>query len=395
MAKLTDSQKASARSILQDLIRIDSTNVSPEVAAEQRAEERIIEHLSGVCDRMGMAAELHEVWPGRCNLTAHWPDQDGVHDVAFEAHADTVGVGGMTIDPFAADVRDERVWGRGACDAKGSLATFISALDIAQKRGQRFADKIHLIATVGEETGCQGASALMDAGFRVDACVVGEPTRCQVVTAHKGALWFKMIAHGVPSHAAMPDNGRNAIYAMGRAIRFVEEQFSRELNQQEHPLLGKPTITVGTIEGGQAVNIVAARCEASIDCRFLPGQVYEDIARQLERGLETALPDDADVFELADIQGHAAMEADPNGPFVKNLLAGCRELTGQDAPKGVFFFADSGPFSQVGIQCVLFGPGDIAHAHKAEEFLELDQYYLAIESVLGWLERHADRSMLA
>lgn len=395
MGQLTDAQQAAAVSILQDLIRIDSANESRTASNERRAEERIIAHLSGVCRQLGMAVALHEVWPGRCNLTAHWPDQDGTHSVAFEAHADTVGVGGMTIEPFAADVRDQKVWGRGACDAKGSLAAFISALKIARERGQRFADKIHLIATIGEETGCDGAAALMDSGFRVDACIVGEPTRCQLVTAHKGALWFKLIAHGVPSHAAMPEIGRNAIYAMGRAIHFVEERYSRRLAEQSHPLVDRPTIAVSMVSGGQAINIVAPRCEASIDCRFLPGQAYEDVLGEFERELKTALPDDADAFELADVRGHPAMQVDPNGPLVRNLLAGCGDLTGQTEPKGVYFFADSGPFHRAGIQCVLFGPGDIADAHKAEEFLALEQYTLAVEMVLGWLERHADRSMLA
>jgi len=177
-------------------------------------------------------------------------------------------------------------------------------------------------------------------------------------------------------------------------VRFVDEQFSRELVGRDHPLLGHPTIAVSMISGGQAFNIVAPRCEASLDCRFLPGESYEQIVRRFEEGLKTTLPGDADAFELADVRGYPAMEADPNGPFVRNLLAVCGELTGQSAPEGVHYFADSGPFSQAGIQCVVFGPGDIAHAHKSEESLGLDQYFLAIETALNWLDRHADRSML-
>ncbi len=395
MPQLTDSQQAAAVALLQDLVRIDSANASVPAANERRAEERIVAHVSDVCRGLGMTVTLHEVWPGRCNLTAHWPDQQGTRTVAFEAHADTVDVGGMTTDPFAADVRDGKVWGRGACDAKGPLAAFLSALTIARERGQRFADRIYLIVTIGEETGCHGAAALMDSGFRVDACVVGEPTRCRLVTAHKGALWFKLVASGVPSHAAMPDNGRNAIYAMGRAIRFVEETFGPALAGQVHPLVGRSTIAVSTTSGGQAINIVPARCEASVDWRFLPGQDCDALAGDFERRLHEALPDDADALAVADVRGHAAVEADPDGPLVRNLLAGCRDLTGQDAPEGVHFFADSGPFHQAGVQCVLFGPGDIAHAHKAEEFVAVDEYLLAIETVLSWLGRHADRSMLA
>lgn len=395
MAALTQSERDRATEILRDLVRIDSTNVSREASNERRSEQAVIEHLSDLCSDLGMAVSLHQVWPGRSNLTAHWPDQHADRSVAFEAHVDTIGVGGMTIDPFAADIRDGKLWGRGACDAKGSLATFLSALTFAKERGQRFADKIYVIATIGEETGCHGATALMESGFRVDACIVGEPTGCRVVTAHKGALWFRLVASGMACHAAMPDNGRNAIYTMGRAIGFIETQYRARLAEQTHPLVSHPTISVGIISGGQAVNIVPPRCEAKIDCRFLPGQDYEEVVADFERSLRAALPNDADDLAVADVQGYPAMEVDPSGPLVTNLLAGCRDVTGQDAPTGVYYFADSGPFSRAGIQCVLFGPGDIAHAHKAEEFLDLDQYALAIELVLNWLGRHADRSMLS
>jgi acetylornithine deacetylase/succinyl-diaminopimelate desuccinylase-like protein len=395
MNELTDSQKASALAILRDLVRIDSTNTTRDDSNHRRSEERIINHLTAFCARLGMQIRLHEVWPGRANLTACWPDQSGSRSLALEAHADTVGAEGMTVDPFAAEVRDGRLWGRGACDAKGSLATFMAALEIAHQRSQRFADRIHLVATVGEETGCEGAAALMKTGFRVDACVVGEPTRCRLVTAHKGALWIRLAARGVPCHTSMPDRGRNAISAMARAVRFIDEDFGRRLAGPPHPLLGQPTIAVSLISGGQAVNIVAPHCEASIDCRFLPGQRHEDLVRQFENELKAALPADADAFELAEVRGYPAMEADPDGPFVRNLLAACRERTAQAAPEGVLYFADSGPFAQAAIQCVLFGPGDIAHAHTSAESLDLEQYHLAIETVLDWFDRHRDRSVLS
>ncbi len=394
MPQLTDEQRQASLSLLQDLIRIDSTNTTQADSNARRAEERIIQFVSRVCVEMGMEVSLHEVFPGRCNLTAHWPEQKAFTSIALEAHTDTVGVGGMTIDPFAADVGDGKVWGRGACDDKGSLAAFLSALRIARARGRRFADKIHLVATVGEETGCEGAYALADSGFRVDACVVGEPTNCRLVTAHKGALWFRVTAEGVPSHTSVPERGRNAIHAMGRVIRFVEEDFSRRLAGECHPLVGAPTIAVSMISGGQAVNVVPPRCEANVDWRFLPGQDVSTLAAEFERSLRAALPDDADALTVTDVRGHPAVESDPDGPLVRNLLGSCRAVTGQDAPAGVNYFTDSGPLSQARIQCVVFGPGDIANAHGAAEFLELEQFYLAIETVLDWLENHADRSLL-
>jgi len=394
MPALTESQKTRAVSVLQELINIDSTNPSREESIRRRSEERIIDHLKSSCGRLGMEVRLQEVWPGRANLVAHWPDRGGTHGLAFEAHADTVGVDGMTLDPFSGDVRDGKVWGRGACDAKGSLAAFLVALEIAGQHQRRFGDRIHLVATVGEETGCEGAAAVLKGGFRVEACLVGEPPRCRLITAHKGALWFKLVARGVPCHTSMPHQGRNAIYAMARAVRFVEEQFSRNLEQVGHPLLGHPTIAVSTIHGGQALNIVAPRCEAGIDWRFLPGQPHAELVHRFECELKTALPVDADSLGLEDVEAYPGMEADANGSLVRNLLPLCRDATGQRSPEGVLYFADSGPFHQAGIQCVVFGPGSIAQAHKAEEYIELDQYFLAIEMVLSLLERYESRSVL-
>ncbi len=394
MSGLTQDQKTEALSLLADLIRIDSANPSREESNRRRSEEQIIGYLQSVCESVGMEVRLHEVYPGRANLIGHWPDQAGRHTLAFQAHADTVGTGTMTIEPFGAEIRAGRIWGRGACDDKGSLAAFLTALKIMRHRGQKLADKPYLIVTVGEETGCEGAAALMASGFRVDACVAGEPTRCRLVTAHKGSLWFKLIAHGIPSHTAVPEKGRNAIYAMSRAIRFVEEDFAGHVSDRPHPLLGLATMTVSVISGGTAVNIVPARCEASIDCRYLPNQSYVEIAQRLERELKVALPQDADALEVGELDGFPAMESDPHSPFVQNLLAGCRAQTGQSEPEGVYYFADSGMFSHAGIPCVLFGPGDIADAHKAEESLELDQYFLSIETVLTWLGRHSERSIL-
>src|SRR5690606_1639845 len=243
------------RELLAALVRIPSPVASREQANCDRAEERmagfLTEHLTG----MGMTVERHEVYPGRPNLMACWPDPGARRDsrpssedsrpgsgdsrpgsgqrLTIEAHMDTVPVEGMTIDPFAAEIRDDRMYGRGTCDTKGSMAAFLTALAIAREQGGLPADELWFVATMSEETGCEGASALMETPFRADAAIVGEPTRCEVVTAHKGPLWLTVETHGRACHASMPDHGLNAIDLMARVVQFVHGPWREHITRHE------------------------------------------------------------------------------------------------------------------------------------------------------------------
>lgn len=392
MGRLTNDQKAGVARLLADLVRIPSVNENAEQADRDRAERGVAEFLEQwLTRRLGMVVSRIPLAPGRDNLVAHWPDQTGAGSFALQAHMDTVSVRGMTVDPFAAEVRDGRMWGRGTCDTKGSMAAFLSALETARLRGRRFTDKVYFVATVAEETGCKGASALTAAGFKVDGMIVGEPTLCTAVTAHKGTSWNRLTAAGRSCHASMPQHGHNAIYAMATALRFIEDRYIPGLSAQVHPLLGSPTLSVGVIQGGVATNIVPDRCMANLDFRLLPGQ---DPGAWIDRfmcGLGAAVPDES--FTVENIHNQPGVETPIETPWVRNVLAGCARISGRSEPAGVTYYTDAGPFHAAGISCVVFGPGDIAQAHTEAEFLDLEQLYVATETAMEWLELACTRSM--
>jgi acetylornithine deacetylase len=248
------------------------------------------------------------------------------------------------------------------------------------------------VATAGEETGCKGATALVKNGFRVDGMVVGEPTRCRLVSAHKGTCWATLEARGQSCHASNPHLGNNAILVMSRALQHLEEVFLPSLQRQSHPLLGSPTCSVGMISGGTAPNIVPASCRIALDFRVLPGDDPAGLARRLIEELEGLLPEEELKLTIDQVQGGVDVPAESN--LVRSLLGPCRERAGQEEPEGVHYFADSGPFFEAGIPCILFGPGDIAQAHTADEFLELDQLVLASDIALTWLEKGTERSLV-
>ena len=393
MQRLTDHEKQRLVRLVQDLVGIDSAIISPEQATRDRTEERIAEYLTDHLRRLGMTVERQEVFPGRPNLMAHWPGQGGKRSLMLEAHMDTVTFEGMAVEPLAGEVRDGRIWGRGTCDTKGNMAAFLTALDIAHRRDRLPADKLYFVGGMSEETGCDGSVALMKYGFRTDAAIVGEPTNCRVITAHKGPLWLDIETAGRSCHAAIPDQGVNAIDAMARVVQFIHGPWTASIQRTEHPLLGRSTMQVTTIEGGSRVNIIPARCRCQVDGRFIPGKTTAEIVAELQQMLADHLGP-ATPLKISNVKGFPPLDTPLDAPLVQKVMALCRQAAGQTAPIGVNYFADTGPFTEAGITSVLFGAGDIAQAHTADEFLDLDQLFLAAEIMLTLLTENAGRSIV-
>jgi len=232
----------------------------------------------------------------------------------------------------------------------------------------------------------------MDYGFRTDAAIVGEATRCRLVTAHKAPLWLEIETNGRSCHASMPDHGINAIEMMAHIVEFVQGPWNRYLQEREHPLLGKSTMQVTTINGGSKINIIPSRCRILVDGRIVPGKTISDTIAEFHAMLAEHLR--SMPFQILSQQSHPALDTPLDAPLVQKLMPLCREAAGQTAPLGVNYFADTGPFTQAGITSVLFGAGDIAQAHTAEEFLELDQLFLATEIMLTLLTGNAGKSIV-
>jgi acetylornithine deacetylase len=292
----------------------------------------------------------------------------------------------MTIDPFAAEVRDGRLWGRGACDTKGSLAAFLTALHVADEEGWRFTRPVKLAAVAGEETGCDGARALVETDVELGEVIVGEPTRCEAVVAHKGCVWFGLETHGQSAHGSTPELGRSAIYLMRRVLAFVEEQWIPALADHDDPLLGRATASVGLIQGGEKVNVVPAKCRIDVDWRLLPEDDPESGLASLVTGLRAHLGDAADFVEV-ELAGppQPGFGAALDGNLTTRLLGAVADVRGTATGRGVSYFTDAGIYSQAGCPCVVFGPGDIAYAHGQAERIELAEVHQAAEIALHLL----------
>src|SRR6185295_16488771 len=213
--------------------------------------------------------------------------------------------------------------------------------------------------------GQAGSRALAASGFKADLAIVGEPTRLQLVTAHKGSLWLRVETRGKAAHGATPQHGKNAVHAMARVIDFLETDYVARLRRKKHPLLGHATSSVGTIRGGTQANIVPDHCVITIDRRTLPGETEKSACREIA-ALLRARKFPATVSSVKQ-SPCPPMETDPKLPFVRQFL----KHLGQASAVGVNYFCDAAVLAQKGIPGVVFGPGDIAQAHTADEWISL------------------------
>ena len=349
--------------LLAELIALPSVNPAFLPAHHPCAgEKQVADFLASVAAKAGLEVELRKVLPGRFNVIARLRPRHKVRRTLLLApHLDTVGADGTRFIPQR---KNGRLHGRGACDTKGSIAAMLTALGelVKSRPGET---EIVFAGLIDEEHAQAGSRALAAGGFKADLAIVGEPTRLQVVTAHKGSLWLQLETQGKAAHGATPQLGRNAVHEMSRIVDRLETDYAAWLRKRKHPLLGTGTVNVGLIHGGVQPNIVPDRCAITIDRRTLPGETEAGVRREIAARLRAwKLSARISSIKLAPA---LPLETDPQLPLVRHFLRG----VGQARPVGVDFFCDAAVLSAGGIPSVVFGPGDIAQAHTADEWISL------------------------
>jgi len=366
--------------LLAELIALPSVNPAFLPARHPNAgEKRVADFLAATAARAGLEVELQPVRPGRANVLARLrPPQKVRRTILLAPHLDTVVADNSQFIPRR---KNGRVYGRGACDTKGSVAAMLTALiELAAAGGRPRETEIVFAGLIDEEHWQAGSRALVESKFRADLAIVGEPTRLEVITAHKGSLWLELATRGKAAHGATPHLGRNAIHAMARAVDALETDYAKFLRRRRHPLLGTATVNVGQIQGGQQPNIVPAACAIVIDRRTLPGETEAGVMRELgaflrQRGLPVRVASTKAAPCLA-------LETDVKIPLVREFL----RCVNQTKPRGVDYFCDAAVLSAGGIPSVVFGPGDIAQAHTAEEWISLRSLEAGKNSLFRFLK---------
>ena len=333
-------------------------------------------------DGHGVPCRLsHDPGGGKANIHAVIGPYDP-GGIALSGHVDTVPVDGQAWsgDPFALRREKGRLYGRGACDMKGFVASMLAAVpDLA---GRQLKKPVHLFISYDEEVGCWGAQRLVqdleESGLKPALCVVGEPSLMRPIVAHKGKLNVIVRVRGLTGHSSQPARGVNAVHAAAEAIAYVAADARRFATQGPFEEGFDPphtTVHVGTVRGGTILNIIPDRAEFHMEWRNIPA---DDPGRELQR-LKDYVGDqiEPDMHKVRAVTGFA-YEVQVHMPGLSlspdhELTALVRQVSGSNSVGKVSYGTEGGYYQNAGIPTIVCGPGDIAQAHQPDEWIAEDQ----------------------
>lgn len=372
--------------LARKLVRIPSENPPGN-------EFSVAEFLVAYFREQGVSAALTQALPGRPNVVVRFEGAEPGPHLILDGHSDVVPAGGgWTVDPYAAVVHDGRLYGRGAADMKGGVAAMIAAA-LAVRRNAPFRGSMTLAVVSDEEEGGSGTRQLVRDGLQGDWAIIPEPTDLKPIIAHKGDFYFDITLRGVAAHGSVPHRGVNAIYKAGKLLGAVE-QLNEALAERVHPLVGKATISVGTIRGGETTCMVPAECRVTVDRRVLPAERTDEVVAEIRAMLDDLARGDPDfASQFTSPVQVRPMETEPDLPVVAALRRATEQVLGHDpgihgwsATCDASILADEGK-----TPAVIFGPGSIDHAaHRPDESVAVQElvqaaqiYVLAILELLG------------
>jgi acetylornithine deacetylase len=358
----------SAIDLLRDLVAIDSVN--PTLSPGARGEGDVARRIAGELEAIGLHVEIADAAPDRPNVVGVLEGRISGRSLMFCGHTDTVGVTGMQ-RPFAAEVRDGRMYGRGAQDMKGGVAAMIGAARRIVETGGLERGRLIVAAVIDEEHASIGAEALVTR-WRADAAVVTEPTGLDVAVAHKGFQWIALETRGRAAHGSRPLEGRDAILRMGRVLSRLEDLDRRLQRGRAHPLLGTASLHASLIEGGHELSSYPARAALQFERRTLPGEP-SDVARTEAGDILASLRNEDPEFdgEARFVFGRDAYEIEAAHDLPSHLITAARAAGCQPSIAGMTFWTDAAILGAAGIPSVLFGPGG-AGLHSIEEYVFVD-----------------------
>lgn len=333
--------------------------------------------LAAQLEHAGFHTGLFEFSEERATLIARRDGRGGKSPICFTGHVDTVPLGSApwSRDPFTGELDGDKLYGRGSSDMKAAVA----AMAVMAGRLSRIKDLkagVTLVLTAGEETCCEGARyvvSLDNVLGKAGAIVVGEPTSNHPWIGHKGCVRFAVRTAGTTAHASTPELGDNAIH---KAAEVITKLRAFDFGVPAHPVLGSPTLNIGTISGGMNINSVPDQATLGIDIRTVPGQNDNEIRRALQRLL-------GDEVEIERLEGARSLETNPSHEWVQQVFDIMEPLLKQrPEPAGAAYFTDASVLAPAygHPPVVIVGPGDPGMAHKTDEYCSLQKMEQAVEA---------------
>jgi acetylornithine deacetylase len=363
-----------AVALTRELVRIDSRN--PTLVAGAPGEARVARALAAVLEAWGFRVDLHEAAPGRPNVIARVGNaRPGARSLMLNGHLDVVGIEGMVHPAWDANEHDGRLYGRGSSDMKAGVAAMCAAAARAVSASGGMLDgEIVIAAVVDEEYSSLGTRALVANGVRADAAVVTEPTKLAIMPAHKGFVWVDVVVQGRAAHGSRWDVGVDAIRHAGLLLAALDAIDAELLPIREHALLGRPSLHASTISGGIGLSTYPDRCQFTIERRTIPGEDTATVLREIEEAFNRVRARRPELLATTTLLfEQPPSDVSVDAPIVRALDGAIRACGEEVQITGMSAWTDAAILNEAGIPAICFGPGDIALAHAAEEYVRVDE----------------------
>ena len=367
--------------LLRDLVAIDSVN--PSLVEGGAGEAAIAQFIGDWMRHAGFDVRVDEIAPGRVNVVAVAEGAGGGPTRMLCGHTDTVGVDGMAA-PFAPDIRDGRLYGRGAQDMKGGVAAMMAGAAAWVTSGRRGSGRVILAAVADEEYASIGAEAFARE-WRADEAVIPEPTDLDLGVAHKGFSCAEVVVHGRAAHGSRPADGRDAILRMGRLLNRIEARDQSLRKAHGHVLLGAPSMHTGTIRGGSSLSTYPAECVLQVERRTIAGERTGVCVEELEQMAAALRAEDPEFeCEIRLLLAQPPYLVSPDADVLHSLGVAVTQRFGTRPVTGLSYWTDAAILGEAGTPTVIFGPRG-AGLHGVEEYVELDDVIGCRDVFASWL----------
>lgn len=360
------------KDILVRFVQTDSRN--PAMVKDGPGEVIIGEDIACILEEFGLEVRTYHLAPGRVNVVGVLPGKGGGRSLILNGHMDTVGVDGMT-DPFSGEIREDRLYGRGSQDMKGSLAAMLGAIKALVDGDISLSGDLIFTAVADEENQSLGTQELVR-DIKADGAIVTEPTDLKVVVAHRGWIWYEVELEGLAAHGSRYQDGRDAILMMGRFLVELDNYIQELIKRPGHPLTGPPSAHTSLIEGGSDMCTYPSSCKVSIERRTIAGETEIGIREEIQAILDRLHEQDPDFNAYLNlIAQRAPLDTNPDSGVMDALREAYSKILGrQPETSGAAYWTDAALLSEKGMETVLIGPIG-AGLHSAEEWVDLNSVY--------------------
>lgn len=362
--------------ITKKIVSMDSQNPPGKTA-------HIAKYLEKLCKKLGFATKIVPIDEHRHNILAYFGE--GERDIVLSGHLDTVPIGDTAkwdCPPLEATEKNGKIYGRGAADMKGAVATLIGVMAALKQSNSELTHRIVFAGTADEEVGMGGAQLLKEKGImnHADGLIIPEATSLKVGIAEKGPYWIRVKAKGKAAHGSMPEVGKNAIEGACFALPYLKEI----VPETGHKLLGKSTCNIGLINGGAKINVVPEECSVDCDYRLVPGVDQQEFHQQLQKQIqELSREHDCD-FSYEIIHEVPALSTPVEEPLVQGFLKWTNKIANvPKEPIGLTYATDAAALiSPNEMPFIIFGPGSPSIIHQTNEHIVISEL-IAATKVIG------------